>query len=83
MAKITVSIEATDALLAQGALDKRAGDAEREAIRLFNAGDFESDEYVIACTTAKALRRTSAAIVASLYPELRFRGDWDDVPVAS
>jgi hypothetical protein len=80
MAKITVSIEATDALLAQGALDKRAGDAEREAARLFTAGD-TGDEYVIATTTAKALRRTSAALVDSLYP--RFRGDWDDIGAAS
>lgn len=69
MSQITITIEATDALLAQGALDLRSAAAHRDARHLIEAGRPDSPEYDIALTTAMALDRVSRAIVAELYPE--------------
>jgi len=69
MSRITVELDGVDALLAQGALDKRAADAYREMRRLTEKGDTTSTEYVIAASAARSLDRASRAIAAALYPE--------------
>lgn len=84
MSKVSVEFEAAEALFVLAALDVQRDSAKAQEKSLAWRGLQNTPEYEIALATLLHGNRAYDAISVALYGKnVRFRGDFEDVPVAT
>lgn len=82
MSKVTVELEVAEALFVLAALEVQRKSAEAQEKSLAWRALTDTPEYDIAKATLVNGKRAYDALSEALYPT-RFRGDFEDVPVAT